>query len=217
MTKKAITDREFSITSEEFLWENSGETEAHGYLLKPTMRLLKHAGAHQVLDVGCGNGHVTGQLGNNGFEAVGCDMSLSGLEIARKQFPQIRFFQLDLLAPLPDEHTNRYDAVVSLEVIEHLLLPRRLMSTAYAALRPGGTLILSTPYHGYWKNLLLAVTNKFDDHWHPLRDYGHIKFFSKRTIFSLFEEFGFSELSFVPAGRVPPLACSMIISGVKPP
>jgi hypothetical protein len=83
-------------------------------------------------------------------------------------------------------------------------------------LRPGGVLILSTPYHGYLKNLALAITDEFDDHWHPLRDFGHVKFFSRRTLVRLACESGFSVRQFMRVGRIPAFACSMILVAVKP-
>jgi hypothetical protein len=46
-----------------------------------------------------------------------------------------------------------FDAVVCTEVIEHLCLPRMLSRFAASLLRPRGLLILSTPCHGYLKNL----------------------------------------------------------------
>lgn len=114
-----------------------------------------------------------------------------------------------------DGHIDQFDAVVSVEVIEHLLLPRMLMQNAMRALRPGGLLILSTPYHGYWKNLALAITNGFDAHWHPLRDYGHVKFFSKQTLVQLVQEYQLEEIQFETAGRISLLANSMIVHGLK--
>jgi 2-polyprenyl-6-hydroxyphenyl methylase/3-demethylubiquinone-9 3-methyltransferase len=212
----AKTDREASIEATEFVWDGSGETGAHRYLAAPICARLAASRARTVLDLGCGNGAMAARLAAQGYEVAGCDYSLSGLEKAREALPSAILFRHDLGAELPARHIGRYDAVVSSEVIEHLLLPRRLMQNAFAALKPGGVLVVTTPFHGYLKNLLLALTNKFDDHWHPLRDYGHVKFFSKRTLTQLFEESGFESLRYSAAGRLPPVACSMVISGMKP-
>lgn len=212
----ARTDREMSIRSKEFVWDVTDDPEAHQYLVPPVEKILKTAAAKTVLDLGCGNGALAGHLASIGYLVTGCDYSESGIERARVQHPGIPFFQHDVTEELPPMHHGGYDAVVSTEVIEHLLLPRKLMGNAFRALKPGGIFVASTPYHGYWKNLMLAMTNKFDDHWHPLRDYGHVKFFSRRTLTALFAETGFQNIGFITAGRIPALACSMLVCGTKP-
>ena len=168
-----------------------------------------------MLDLGCGNGSFTSLLATQGYQTKGIDHSLSGVEIAKQHNENLEFEQHDITSPLNENYQSKYDAAISIEVIEHLLLPRKLLENAYSSLKPGGVFILTTPYHGYWKNLALALTNSFDEHWHPLRDYGHIKFFSKPTITSLFNEFEFQNIGFTTVGRIPPLARSMIIWGTK--
>jgi 2-polyprenyl-6-hydroxyphenyl methylase/3-demethylubiquinone-9 3-methyltransferase len=106
-----------------------------------------------------------------------------------------------------------FDLVLSLEVIEHLYSPRLFVDRAHDALTEGGHLILSTPFHGYFKNLALALSGKLDDHFSPLWDGGHIKFWSERTLRALLEERGFTVDRFLRCGRVPPLAKSMIVVG----
>ena len=212
----AKTDRELSLAADEYVWDDAGSPEAHRYLVGPVFAALKSAGVGKVLDLGCGNGAIAAHLVASGYDVSGCDHSASGIEYARARAPGAMLFRHDVSEPLPPEHLGRYDAVVSTEVVEHLPLPRRLMVNARAALRPGGIFVATTPYHGYLKNLALALTNKFDDHWHPLRDYGHVKFFSRRTLTSLFEETGFSDVHYATAGRIPLLACSMVVYGTKP-
>jgi 2-polyprenyl-6-hydroxyphenyl methylase/3-demethylubiquinone-9 3-methyltransferase len=70
--------------------------------------------------------------------------------------------------------------------------------------------IVSTPFHGYWKNLMLAVTGKLDDHFTVLWDGGHIKFWSPRTLRAVLSEAGFQDIRFHRVGRVPLLAKSMM-------
>ena len=96
---------------------------------------------------------------------------------------------------------------------EHLFLPRDLLVRAREALSPGGRVVIATPYHGYWKNLSLAVLNRFDQHWTPKSDYGHIKFFSLRTLCELLDECGFDPIATARVGRIPPLAPTMIATG----
>ena len=72
-------------------------------------------------------------------------------------------------------------------------------------------MIISTPYHGYIKNLALAVTGKLDDHFTALWDGGHIKFWSVKTLSRLLEEHGFLVVEFKGSGRTPYLWKSMLL------
>jgi 2-polyprenyl-3-methyl-5-hydroxy-6-metoxy-1,4-benzoquinol methylase len=216
VSPSATTDAELSLRAPEFVWNSPAPTPAHDYLF-PTIRAwLKKAGARDVLDLGCGNGALTSALAGAGFSMTGVDVSDSGLAIAARSFPQIQFHRSGMSEALGQPLRRRFDAVIAVEVIEHLLLPRELIDRAREALRPGGILIVTTPFHGYWKNLALALTNKFDQHWHPLRDYGHVKFFSRETLTGLFAERGVRVDRFARVGRIPAFAKSMILQGSFP-
>src|SRR5204863_6832166 len=131
--------------------------------------------------------------------------------------PQARF---ELLAA--DRHIlNRlgekpFDIVISTEVVEHLYAPREWALGCFAALKLGGHFICTTPYHGYWKNLLISLLGKWDAHANPLWDGGHIKLWSKRTLSELLTEAGFTDVRFRDAGRMPGIWMTMIAKAQKP-
>jgi hypothetical protein len=101
-------------------------------------------------------------------------------------------------------------------VVEHLYAPRVFAKTIYELLEPGGTAVISTPYNGYLKNVVIALANKFDHHVSALWDHGHIKFWSINTLGQLLRETGFVEITFPRVGRIPQLAKSMIASAKRP-
>jgi 2-polyprenyl-3-methyl-5-hydroxy-6-metoxy-1,4-benzoquinol methylase len=140
---------------------------------------------------------------------------LEGYRIA-KDVAEADVRQLGVGDPLPQEWRHAFDLVISMEVVEHLFDPHLLVQTANEALRDGGYAIISTPYHGYLKNLALSVVDKWDFHHHPLRVGGHIKFWSKPTLKALFEKGGFKAVSFHGAGRLPYLWNSMVWVFQKP-
>ena len=109
-----------------------------------------------------------------------------------------------------------FDIVVSTEVVEHLYDPRAYARGCFRALKPGGRFICTTPYHGFAKNLLLALANKWDAHANPLWDGGHIKLWSRKTLARLLTETGFVNLQFRGAGRLPFLWMTMVMAGDKP-
>jgi 2-polyprenyl-3-methyl-5-hydroxy-6-metoxy-1,4-benzoquinol methylase len=171
-------------------------------------RLNISADQRRVFEVGCGNGALTHELARHGWSAIGIDPSESGIVEARKGGPS-EFH----IASAYDDLAGRFGTfptVVSLEVVEHVYDPRKYARTVFDLLSPGGVAILSTPYHGYWKNLAIALRGKFDSHHAPLWDHGHIKFWSIQTLTSLLTEVGFEVLRFHRVGRIPVLAKSMI-------
>lgn len=188
------------------------------YLLEPVMRLAGNLrpGA-RVLDVGCGNGYWAGLFQRRGCNVVGIDPSLTGIEIARSMYPEGRFEVMeigpDILATL---EADAFDLVVSTEVVEHLYDPPAFAAGSFAAVRPGGRIIVSTPFHGRLKDLALAMTGSLDAHHDVLRVGGHIKFFSRKTLERLLLEGGFRNPQFVGAGRLPYLWKSMVVAADRP-
>jgi 2-polyprenyl-6-hydroxyphenyl methylase/3-demethylubiquinone-9 3-methyltransferase len=77
-------------------------------------------------------------------------------------------------------------------------------------LAPGGVAIISAPYHGYTKNLLISLTNQWDSHLNPFYPGTMVRFFSEKTYGRLWREAGFEDVSIRHAGRVPLIAKSMI-------
>ena len=202
-----------NITSSDADYTFSSAKAAHmdAYLKYPILELCKELKARKVLDLGCGNGALSKDLQDAGFQVTGVDPSESGIEYAKKSTPGGDFQVMGVYDDPSVLGPADYDVVVSTEVVEHLFYPRELPRFAAQVLRPGGYLIVSTPYHGYLKNLVLALTNKWDPHFSPLWDGGHVKFWSRSTLTRLLEEGGFEVTQFVGAGRLPFLWKSMIL------
>jgi 2-polyprenyl-6-hydroxyphenyl methylase/3-demethylubiquinone-9 3-methyltransferase len=146
-------------------------------------------------------------LSSLGFDVLGVDTSESGIAQAQASGVKAQ------LGSAYDDLASVYGTfplVVSLEVIEHCYDPRAFGRTFLSLVAPGGLGFLSTPYHGYFKNIALAVSGKMDRHFSALWDGGHIKFFSIKTLRALLEEAGATKLQFLRVGRTPPLAKSMV-------
>lgn len=200
----------------EYQYHSSGAGHTAAYLWPTVSQKLSIGSPHRVLDAGCGNGAFARMLVDRGYEVTGIDLSDSGIEIAKSQCPGGRFELASLTDDLLSRFDEPFDAVVSLEVVEHLYDPRLFARRMFDVLRPGGQLILSTPYHGYLKNVALAVSGKLDSHFTALWDGGHIKFWSRRTLSRLLTEAGFRVVDFAGAGRLPYLWRSMIVVAERP-
>lgn len=200
----------------EYTYRSQSEGSAHSYLVPELCRLLANvASGSRCLDLGCGNGSMIralqSSLGSR-LKWTGVDGSSSGVTIARQYSPDVQFFVADLSDCQPLAGcAEQFDVVLSTEVIEHVLLPRRMVDKIKNSVKVNGIVIISTPYHGYLKNLALALTGRLDKHFTVLWDYGHIKFWSRETLEEVFREKGFEPIHFCGVGRFPWLWKSMII------
>jgi 2-polyprenyl-6-hydroxyphenyl methylase/3-demethylubiquinone-9 3-methyltransferase len=196
-----------------YRYRDSTPSCSHDYLLPAVRRELAvffaERANRRVFDLGCGNGHAAATLTSEGFEVAGVDPSTEGIAQAKGAHSHLR---LDVGSTHDDlvGRYGRFPVVISLEVIEHVYAPRDFARTLFDLVEPGGMALLSTPYHGYWKNLALALTGKLDDHFTALWDHGHIKFWSVRTLRELLLDAGFRDLRFLRVGRVPILAKSIV-------
>ncbi len=172
----------------------------------------------RLLDVGCGNGFWAGQFAKLGYTVVGIDPSETGIQQARLAYPGGRFESMEATADMCQQLGEEpFDLVVSFEVVEHLHSPRQWAAGCHSALKAGGKLICSTPYYGYLKNLALSFTGRWDRHFSPNWDGGHVKFWSRTTLTELLISAGFQRrgMVFRGAGRAPFLWKSMVLSALK--
>jgi 2-polyprenyl-3-methyl-5-hydroxy-6-metoxy-1,4-benzoquinol methylase len=196
-----------------YKWYNTNNTPIHSDLLPSIDQIIRTRNLPQdkrrIFDLGCGNGSVTAYYMNQGFDIVGVDPSKEGLQLARSNWSGLRVYEGSAYDDLAAQY-GTFPVVISLEVVEHVYSPRDYAKTLYNLVEDNGVAILSTPYHGYWKNLALAITGSMDKHFTALWDHGHIKFWSMQTLTQLLEETGFQKIQFERVGRIPAVAKSMI-------
>ena len=186
------------------------------YLWEPVLKSLSALPkGSRIFEAGCGNGSFAEVLTGKGFELSGIDLSETGVSHARSKVPTGHFRIASVYDDFTQMFDTSFDAVVSLEVIEHLYDPRTLVENSYNSLRPGGIFVVSAPYHGWLKNVAIAVSGKHDKHFNPLVEGGHIKFWSQKTLARLLQECNFKNIRFVGAGRLPFLWKSMILVGER--
>jgi 2-polyprenyl-3-methyl-5-hydroxy-6-metoxy-1,4-benzoquinol methylase len=196
-----------------YKWHDANLNHSHAYLMPAVLKVLDGLGLsperRRLFDLGCGNGAASNVLARHGWQVVGVDPSTDGIARAREAFPDLDLAPGSAYDDLAARF-GRFPVVVSLEVIEHLYFPHQFAARVYELLEDDGLAIISTPYHGFWKNLALSLTNHWDEHHMSLVDHNHIKFFSVATLRRLLGQAGFRDISFLRVGRIPTLAKSMI-------
>ena len=136
---------------------------AHDYLLPTVVDVLegnfRAADETTVFDLGCGTGGAAALLSKKGYDVAGVDPSQDGITKANMAYPDLSLEIGSAYDDLADQY-GTFDAVISLEVVEHVYDPKTFSSTMFDLVKPGGIAVISTPFHGYWKNLALALTGR---------------------------------------------------------
>jgi 2-polyprenyl-3-methyl-5-hydroxy-6-metoxy-1,4-benzoquinol methylase len=147
------------------------------------LALLEHAGVPsggKVLEVGCATGEFIALAGAR-FDMWGLDLSPVATDLARQTNP--RFAAQIFTGFIEDQHFQpaQFDAIVLWDVIEHLWDPRKVCHELVKYLRPGGSLLLSTPDIG-------AVTARvMRNRWAFMTPPEHLGFFSTPSLEFLLE------------------------------
>ena len=197
-----------STRTDHYGWESIDPLPDHSYTFPALQRLIP-TGRFRILDAGCGNGYVAAKLADMGHHVTAVDASPDGIEIAANAYPNVRFVTHSVY---DDFHAvvDPVDIVISSEVIEHLYSPESFLRNAYNIIRPGGYILLTTPYHGYLKNLAISLINGWDNHHTVHWEGGHIKFFSEKTLSEALLNNHFENVIFSNAGRTRWLWKSMV-------
>ena len=137
-------------------------------------RIVELAGAHPVVEVGCGPGHVTAFLAASGARATGQDLTPAMVEEARRRFPDGSYEVGDLRSLMRPSDDDGWGAVVAWYSLIHLS-PSELADGVAALtrpLRPGGWLAIAlhagtgTSDPDVWFDVEIDVTFVFHDRSH---------------------------------------------------
>ncbi|EKD67851.1 MAG: hypothetical protein ACD_48C00184G0002 [uncultured bacterium] len=192
-------------------WNNSEDGHFHDFHFKwPLVQdLVKGTKKINVLDYGCGDGsYIEGILKvNPKIKPYGIDISKIAINRAHKNIPNGTFFVQgdDKKIPLKNKSI---DLVLAMDVIEHVFYADRVINEFGRIIKPGGTLFLSTPYHGLIKNLLISL-RYFDQVFDPTK--AHIRFFTKKTLYKLLNNAGFNVIKSGYYGRFYPIPRAMYV------
>ncbi len=105
--------------------------------------LLPLVAGRRVLEVGCGEGYGTDMIADAARSVLGLDYDAASVRHARSTYPRADFARANLAAlPLGDATV---DVVVTLQVIEHVWDHPQFVSECARVLRPGGSIVVTTP------------------------------------------------------------------------
>lgn len=138
----------------EELWDHNGAPHvATSYAARVEMiiRLVRRLAGpgDRVLDVGCAQGTYGLMLAEQGLRVSLLDVRAGYIEYAKARWErgEVEFY----VGTVSDEYPPRrdYDVVLCTEVIEHVSAPAALLDALRRKVRPGGTIVLTTPNADY--------------------------------------------------------------------
>ena len=168
----------------------------------------------RILDVGCGRGEFCDFFAKAGYRAEGTDLSKAAVDYARQHYPAATYHAgpvEDLLAPA-QARAGAFDMVFSSEVIEHLFDVGTYLLSINHLLKDGGLVVLTTPYHGLVKNVMIDLFN-YSGHYDPMGQ--HIRFFDKRGLDRCLRSHAFTPVHWWGYGRPWPLWKSFFVVARK--
>jgi SAM-dependent methyltransferase len=140
------------------------------------LRAHLRGGPLRTLDAGCGNGAFSIYAARAGNEVVAASFSAGEQDSARGRAAAldvegIDFRLLDLRElGVHEDSLGRFDQIICLETIEHVSDDTGLVRRLAHLLRPGGRLLLTTPFEGH-RPLYSEVRDPS-----PLEDGTHVRY-----------------------------------------
>jgi 2-polyprenyl-3-methyl-5-hydroxy-6-metoxy-1,4-benzoquinol methylase/uncharacterized protein YbaR (Trm112 family) len=154
-----------------------GDRRVHEYIFS---NINKAEG--KILDVGCGRAWVAEGLCPKNYEVVSMDISIDNTTKALKTYPYENHSAIVAdVFELPFNE-NVFDYIIASEIIEHVVDPAKFVKNLFQILKPGGSLIITTPYKETIKYTLCVHCNKLT----PL--HAHLHSFDEKILTSLYKD-----------------------------
>jgi 2-polyprenyl-3-methyl-5-hydroxy-6-metoxy-1,4-benzoquinol methylase len=152
----------------------------------------------RVLEIGCGTG-ATGALALARGRAgtyTGVELFESAAAEARPHLTEVIVGDVERLQF--DWAPCAFDALIMSEVLEHLIDPWALLKRLRAFVRPGATVLASSPNISHWRVVRELIHGRF-----PLADQGvfdrtHMRWFTPASYIAMFEQSGYAVTSIMP-------------------
>lgn len=150
----------------------------------------------RVADIGCGAGLVSEPLARAGAAVTAIDASERNITIARRHAEDAGL-KIDYRCSLPEQLAAKgasFDAVLSLEVVEHVADVRLFLKTIAGLVRPGGRLILGTMNRTALSWVIGIVAAEWVLRWLQRGTHEWSRFVKPKETASLLKKFDFVEM-----------------------
>lgn len=146
----------------------------------------------RILDIGCGGGLLAEPMARLGATVVGADAAEGNLVVARLHAEQsgleidYRHDTAEALAAAGEQ----FDAVLNMEVVEHVADPLAYLTACHDLLRPGGLMVCSTINRNPKSFLVAIVGAEVVMRWLPKGTHQWEKFITPDELYALVRDAG---------------------------
>jgi 2-polyprenyl-6-hydroxyphenyl methylase / 3-demethylubiquinone-9 3-methyltransferase len=146
----------------------------------------------RILDIGCGGGLLSEPMARLGADVVGADAAARNIPVARVHAEQqgltidYRHTTAEALA----EAGESFDAILNMEVIEHVEGPQGFLDTCRALLKPGGLMVCSTLNRNPKSFLMAIIGAEWVMRWLPKGTHDWAKFITPDELYGMMEKAG---------------------------
>ena len=146
----------------------------------------------RILDIGCGGGLLCEPMARLGATVVGADAAAGNIPVAQLHAQQsgldidYRHITAEALA----EAGEQFDAVLNMEVVEHVASPEAYLLACQQLLRPGGLHICSTLNRNPKSFLFAIIGAEWVMRWLPKGTHDWNKFITPDELFTLLSAAG---------------------------
>ena len=153
-------------------------------------RILQFVGEQKkVLDIGCGDGHLSEKMSLNGCEVTGIELDEKSSQKAQKYSKELITGDVESIE-LKDKYINYFDFIIFADVLEHLKYPSQVLNQFNNFLKEDGHIIISLPNVANWRIRFNLLTGNFDYQSYGILDEGHLRFFTEKSAKKLLSESG---------------------------
>ncbi|MGR3514670.1 MAG: bifunctional 2-polyprenyl-6-hydroxyphenol methylase/3-demethylubiquinol 3-O-methyltransferase UbiG [Paracoccaceae bacterium] len=146
----------------------------------------------RILDIGCGGGLLSEPMARLGADVVGADAAERNIPVAKVHAEEqgltidYRHTTAEALA----EAGEQFDAILNMEVVEHVADPLAYLTACHALLKPGGLMTCSTINRNPKSYLMAIIGAEHVMRWLPKGTHEWSKFITPDELFGLLEKAG---------------------------
>ncbi|MEM7752003.1 MAG: bifunctional 2-polyprenyl-6-hydroxyphenol methylase/3-demethylubiquinol 3-O-methyltransferase UbiG [Pseudomonadota bacterium] len=146
----------------------------------------------RILDIGCGGGLLSEPMARLGAEVVGADAAERNIPVARVHAEEqglvidYRHTSAEALA----EAGEQFDAILNMEVVEHVADPQAYLTACHDLLKPGGLMTCSTINRNPKSYVMAIVGAEYVMRWLPKGTHEWSKFITPDELYNLLRNAG---------------------------